>query len=309
MIRNLSFFFIFIFAGVGLLSCEKEVYMNLSDSPKKVVVEGVIETGQQPYVTLTKSIGFFDKIDLSSVNYVSKAIITVEDLTSSKKITLREYNLDTTVGNAVFSFSFYAPDFNDANAMAFKGEVNHYYKLTIIAEGNIHEAITKIPTTTGLDSIWIEPVPGREDSFSSVKAFYIDPDTLGNAVRIETLTKRYIKTGDPELYFTSFNSVYDDAIINGTIVPLTIDLGFDKSKTYTQQNYQTIGYVKKGDTVTVKWSAIDKNVYTFWQTLIFSAGSVGNPFASPTKIQSNVSNALGVWAGYGANFYTVIDSL
>ena len=307
MIRNLSFFFILILAGVGLLSCEKEVNMNLSDSPKKVVVEGVIETGQQPYVTLTKSIGFFDKIDLSAVDYVSNAIITVEDLTNSKIITLREYKLDTTVGNEVFSF--YAPDFNDANAMAFKGEVNHYYKLTIIAEGNTHEAITKIPTTTGLDSIWIEPVPGREDSFSSVKAFYIDPDTLGNAVRIETLTKRYIKTGDPELYFTSFNSVYDDAIINGTIVPLTIDLGFDKSKTYTQQDYQTIGYVKKGDTITVKWSAIDKNVYTFWQTLIFSAGSVGNPFASPTKIQGNVSNALGVWAGYGVNFYTIIDSL
>ena len=307
MIRNLSFFFILILAGVGLLSCEKEVNMNLSDSPKKVVVEGVIETGQQPYVTLTKSIGFFDKIDLSAVDYVSNAIITVEDLTNSKIITLREYKLDTTVGNEVFSF--YAPDFNDANAMAFKGEVNHYYKLTIIAEGNTHEAITKIPTTTGLDSIWIEPVPGREDSFSSVKAFYIDPDTLGNAVRIETLTKRYIKTGDPELYFTSFNSVYDDAIIKGTIVPLTIDLGFDKSKTYTQQDYQTIGYVKKGDTITVKWSAIDKNVYTFWQTLIFSAGSVGNPFASPTKIQGNVSNALGVWAGYGVNFYTIIDSL
>jgi len=292
-----------------LLSCEKEVNMNLSDSPKKIVVEGVIETGQQPYVTLTKSIGFFDKIDLGAVDYVSNAIITVEDLTNSKKITLREYKLDTTVGNEVFSFSFYAPDFNDANAMAFKGEVDHYYKLTIISEGNTHEGITKIPTTSGLDSIWIEPVPGREDSFSSVKSFYIDPDTLGNAVRIETLTKRYVKNGEPELYFTSFNSVYDDAIINGTVVPLTIDLGFDKSKTYTSQDFQTIGYAKKGDTITVKWSGIDKNVYTFWQTLIFSAGSVGNPFASPTKIQGNVSNALGVWAGYGVNFYTIIDSL
>ncbi len=301
---------IFVYALlVGLYSCEKEVDINLSESSKSLVVEGVIETGELPYVTLTRSIGFFDKIDLSSVQYVSNAIVEVQDMITGQKIILKEYKIDTTIDNKNYFFNIYGPDLIDPVAMNYKGEINHFYKLTIQVEGKIHQAFTKIPVSTGLDSLHIVPVVGKEDSFSSIVGNYVDPDTFGNAVRVETQTKRFVKDGSPELFFTSFNSVYDDNIINGTIVPLTVDLGYDKSRTYTQKEYQTIGYVKKGDTVTIKWSAIDKNVYTFWQTLAFSAGSVGNPFASPTKIQGNVSDALGVWAGYGSTYYTIIDSL
>ena len=90
---------------------------------------------------------------------------------------------------------------------------------------------------------------------------------------------------------------------------MDIDLGFDKSKTHTRDQYQTIGYVKKGDTVNIKWSAIDKNVFIFWNTLAFAEGSVGNPFASPVQVQGNVKNAIGVWAGYGSKIYTIIDSI
>lgn len=292
-----------------LLSCEKEVKVNLSESDKKIVVEGFIETGVQPYVTLTKSIGFFDKIDLNSVQYVNNAIVKIDDLTTGKQVTLKEYKVDTTVGNNVFSFSIYGPDFTDPAAMAFVGIEGHTYRLTIASSGKTHLAYTQIPFSTGLDSVRVEPVPGKENEFSTVKANYSDPDTFGNCVRLETLANRYTKDGSPELFFTSFNSVYDDNIINGTMVPLTIDLGYDKTKVYTREEFETIGYVRKGDTITVKWSAIDKSVYSFYQTLAFSAGSVGNPFSAPTKIQGNVSDALGVWAGLGTKLYKVIDSL
>ena len=103
--------------------------------------------------------------------------------------------------------------------------------------------------------------------------------------------------------------MYDDNIVNGTKFNLSIDIGFDKSQNYSQQELQTLGFVRRGDTVTVKWSSIDKFVYKFWSTLAFSAGSVGNPFASPVQIQGNVKGALGVWGGYGTAFYTVIDSI
>lgn len=291
------------------MSCEKEVDVNLSEGEKKLVVEGVIETGSQPYVTLTRSIGFFDKIDLSAVQYVSDAVVKVEDLSTGKSITLKEYKIDTTIGNQVFFFNLYAPDFNDPVAMSFIGQVEHMYRLSIVSGGKSHVAYTKIPATPGLDSVWIAPVPGREDSFSNVKAYYADPDTFGNCVRLETRANRYVKDGRPELFFTSFNSVYDDGIINGTVVPLTIDLGYDKTRVIERSEFETIGFVRHGDTVTVKWSAIDKQVFNFFQTLAFAEGSVGNPFASPAKIQGNVTEALGYWAGYGTTFYTVIDSL
>lgn len=301
-----------VFAFLGLLtlvSCEKEIKVNLSESDKKIVVEGFIESESQPYVTLTYSIGFFDKIDLNSVEYVRNAVVNVEDLSTGKNLTLKEYKVDTTIGPKTFSFSIYAPDYTDPVAMSFKGEVGHTYRLTIQSSGKSFVGYTQIPASVGLDSVRLEPVKGKENEFSTLRANYADPDTFGNCVRLETLAKRYEKDGSPELFFTSFNSVYDDNIINGTMVPLTIDLGYDKTKTYSREEFETLGYVRKGDTITVKWSAIDKSVFSFYQTLTFSAGSVGNPFSSPTKIQGNVSGALGVWAGLGTKMYTIIDSL
>jgi hypothetical protein len=306
LLKRLSVLFLFL---LGFVSCEKEINIDLSEKEKQIVVEGVIETGQQPYVTIANSIGFFDKIDLSNVQYVKGAIVSVKDLTSNETVILKEYTIDTVIGARVFSFTIYGPDITDPVAMNFKGMVDHSYALNILSDGKNYSAVTKIPTGNGLDSLWMEPVLGKEDSFSTLRAVYIDPDTFGNAVRVQTLTKHMVKNGDPEIYLTGFNQVYNDDIINGVRLPLTIDIGYDKSKNYTGEESANLGYVRRGDTVTVKWSPIDKKVFTFWETLSFSVGSVGNPFASPTKIQSNIEGALGVWGGYNAIYHTIIDSL
>lgn len=298
-----------IFSLLLLLSCEKEVPVKLASSEKLVVIEGNIETNQLPYVYLSYSIGFFDNIDLSNISYIKGATVKVQDLTSSASIILKEYSLDTTIGSNTFSFTVYGPDLNDPVAMNFKGEVEHIYKLTVLTEGKTFESYTKIPQSVGLDSVWTEPVPGREDSFSIVKARYIDPDTFGNAVRLETLVNKPVKSGGPEVYLTSFNSVYNDDIINGTVLPISIDIGYDKTQDYTQEEFQTLGFLRHGDTLTIKWSAIDSKVFKFWETLSYSAGTIGNPFASPSKIQSNIPGALGIWGGYNPSFYTLLDTL
>lgn len=298
---------------LGLLlfgtSCEKEIKISLTSKDKLIVVEGVIENGQNPYVTLTNSIGFFDKIDLSKIQYIQNANVNVQDIVTGVAINLLEYHIDTTIGNQTFSFGIYGPDFLDPVASNFKGQVGHSYFLKIESEGKTYSSYTTIPEAKGLDSVWTEPVPGREDSFAVLKAFYTDPDTLGNSVRIETKVNRYIKDSSIERFLTSFNSVYNDDIVNGVRIPISIDLGYDKSKQYSNSDFQTLGFLRRGDTVTLKWSAIDRGVFKFWETLSYSAGSVGNPFASPTKIQSNVKDALGIWGGYNPTYYTVVDTI
>ena len=49
------------------LSCEKEVDINLNTGEPKLVVDGQIETGGPPIVIISKSIGYFSKIDLSTM--------------------------------------------------------------------------------------------------------------------------------------------------------------------------------------------------------------------------------------------------
>ncbi|MBK7763143.1 MAG: DUF4249 family protein [Bacteroidetes bacterium] len=307
--QKMTVFITLLFSFMLLISCEKEVPVKLSSSEKLVVIEGIIETNQQPFVYLSNSIGFFDKIDLSNISYIKGATVVVADISSGQSITLKEYSIDTTIGSNTFSFTVYGPDISDPVAMNFKGEVEHIYKLQVNSGGRTFESYAKIPASVGLDSVWTEPVPGREDSFSIVKARYIDPDSFGNAVRLETLVNKRIKNDRPERYLTSFNSVYNDDVINGTTLPVSIDIGYDKTVDYTQDEFQTLGFLRRGDTLTIKWSAIDSKVFKFWETLSYSAGTIGNPFAAPSKIQSNIPGALGIWGAYNPSFYTLLDTL
>ena len=293
----------------SLTSCEKTINMNITQGSKDIVVEGVIETNQQPYVTLSNSIGFFDKIDLNSIQYIKNADVHVYDLTSGKSVKLKEYTIDTTIGENHFSFSVYGPDINDPDAMSFVGIEEHFYRMTIQTDSKFCEAYTKIPKAIALDSIWLEPIPGKETEFKSFKGLYIDPDTFGNCLKYQTLNHKRIKTGEVEMYYDPFTLAYDDAIINGTSFPITFDLGYDKTQNYEGEELFNQAYVRPGDTVTLKCQAIDRNSYKFWSGLNISQNSVGNPFATPLKIQGNVSNALGAFCGYGVSYFTLIDSL
>ena len=52
---------------------------------------------------------------------------------------------------------------------------------------------------------------------------------------------------------------------------------------------------------------INKETYDFWRTMEFSYANIGNPFGSPTKVLSNISNgALGYFGGYAPQFRTII---
>ena len=100
-----------------------------------------------------------------------------------------------------------------------------------------------------------------------------------------------------------YNSVFDDALINGTSFDFPLDRGIDRNIDSTFNNY---GYFNRGDTIIVKWSAIDKSHFDFWRTLEFELGSTGNPFASPVKVQSNVVGGLGIWGGYSSSYDTLV---
>lgn len=296
--KGTAIFIMMLLSVICLLSCEKEVNFDLGTSAEKVVVEGTIETGLPPYVFLTKSIGFFSKVDLNTLgnSFIHGAKITVSEGTYS--FVLREYQ----VNNSGVTFSFYTVDSSDLNALAFTGQAGKSYHLNIEYNGKSYTSTTTIPMPKALDSLWAEApkpeeMPEHYPNSMLLFARYTDPDTLGNRVRY--FTKR-----NSEAFLSPYYSVYDDAIINGTRVDIQLSAGFNRMDTI---NLETFGYFYKGDTVVVKWSSIDLQVFDFWRTLEFSYGSTGNPFSSPVKVTSNISNgALGVWAGYGNTYDTLI---
>lgn len=289
-----------LFTFLLITSCEKEVKFNLKNEGSKLVVEGAIETGMPPFVKLSKSIGFFSKVDLKTLSdaFVHNAIITVSD--GAQIVSLKEYKLTSFR----VPFYFYSVDTTDPQALHFLGIPGRTYKLTIKFDGKTYTSKSGIPFPKPLDSIWATAPPPAEmpQGFPNSRllyAQYTDPDTPGNRVRY--FTKR-----NSEPFLPAFYSVYDDEIINGTTIQIPMPAGFQKMDSF---NLDTYGYFYKGDTVVVKWCSIDKNVFNFWRTLEYSYGATGNPFSSPVEVSTNITGgALGVWAGYGTTYDTLVIS-
>jgi hypothetical protein len=275
-------------------SCEKEVKINLASVPPRVVVQGEISTDQPPFVMLTSSIGFFSKVDLATLqnSFLHNAVVKVSD--GTKTITLREYIIDS----GAYKFSFYSLDTANLSNLMF-GEAGKFYTLSIDYEGKNYTAVTKIPYPQGFDTMWFaEPEftsANTPDSARQLFINYTDPDTIGDYVRCYTS-----RNEGPFYYSANFS----DEIVNGKkINKIGLALGYEASS--STGNQDSLIYAFPGEEVTVKWCAVDKGVYVFWNTLDFAKGSVGNPFASPINPVTNLTNgALGIWAGYGTFFKT-----
>jgi hypothetical protein len=288
-----------LFMLLTLISCEKEVKIDVKSGKPQLVVEGAIETDMPPYVFLTNSLGYFSSINMDKVqnSFVHGAEVYVS--VGNNTVKLEEQTIPTGVpGLRVYVYT------TDPDKL--KGELEKTYKLTIKYNGELYEAVTKIPTPTPLDSVIsiIPPfTPDENPDVRQIKVFFKDPDTLGNHVRY--FTRRYNgATKKNEPFFPGLApSVYSDEIINGTQFQTIFALGETPG---VKVDFDSMGYAYPGDTVTLKWCAIDKSVYDFYSTFEFAINSLGNPFASPTRMASNISNkAIGVWAGYGPIYVDV----
>jgi len=287
LIGILCFVFLLSFAA-----CEKEVHINLGSAASAVVIQGQIETGQPPFVVVTSTISFFSNIDLGTLekSFIHGVNIKVSD--GTKSIILREYALDTGNNNKYYVYSL---DTANLGANFMLGQVNKVYSLTVTYNGQTYNAVTTIPNPKGVDTMWFAP-PENTDSKTPANAMqlfvnYTDPDTPGNYVR----------------YFTQRNGgqffpvgIFSDEVVNGKRVNnLGLFAGYDEGENV---NGDSLRYFYPGDSVTLKWCEIDKAVYSFWNSYQFAQSDVGNPFATPINLVSNISNgALGVWAGYGSS--------
>ena len=277
-----------------LISCEKGVTFDLEESTPKIVVEGTIETNEPPIVILSKSQNFFAQItpDILANSFVRNAEVYVSNGTLTHK--LKEYSLPLSNG---YVFYFYSNDPSNLST-AFLGQTNAQYSLRILAEGKEYTASTKIPAITRrIDSLFWKQAPGSNDS-NKVVLMVRATDQPGYGDYIRYFTKR-----NSETFYPAFNSVYDDQIIDGTTYEVEVERGVDR----TQDLPDDFTLFEKGDTVTLKLSQIDKVTYDFWRTMEFSYANIGNPFGSPTKVLSNISNgALGYFGGFAPQFRTII---
>jgi hypothetical protein len=278
-----------------LTGCEKTVNFDLQEIEPRIVVEAVIENDEPPVVILSNSLSYFSEIspEILFNSFVHGAEIKISN--GDKNHTLKEYSYKITSTNELF---YYTID-SSSLATSFEGEFEKSYSLNVRVNGKEYTATTTIPgLTKTIDSLWWKKSPNNPDTAKVILMGRIkDPPGFGNYIRFFTRAG----TGP---FFPGLNSVFDDQIVDGTSYDIEIERGIDRN---TKIDFDNYSFFNRGDTLTVKFTNIDKACFDFWRTMEYSYSSIGNPFSSPTKVTGNIrGGALGYFGGYAVQYKTLV---
>ncbi|MCH2230841.1 MAG: DUF4249 domain-containing protein [Crocinitomicaceae bacterium] len=308
---------IHIITGLILLTaCTKEVEIEIPGYQEEMVVDGLIETDQPPFVLISKSKNIYAPTDLDAFlnGFVSGAIVTVSDGTTT--VVLDELCSDNLPpgSEAIVSGILGIPEsdlanyaicgYTSLNSSIF-GQVGKTYYLTVEVEGDIFTSQTTIMPPTDLQNLFWKP-DGDLTNYGYAWGTLADPAGQFDAYKWEVKKINLNADGEEsEANFTEpFSPVFNDDFFDG----LTFDFFYDNPNGYEDGVLDEIaGLYELGDTLVIKFSKMDAAVYEFMEKKYTQLATSGNPFATPTNIPSNIEGgALGVWAGYSPTFDTLI---
>lgn len=322
---RLYLFCLTVVMAAALVGCEKEITVDLPTAPAKIVVEGSIENGMPPLVMLTWSQGYFDPADLNTLSglFVRDANVRIWD---GADTTVLQQICSSDLSDAELELAAQALGANPETlrnlnvclytSLSLLGQENRVYKLIVDYNEHHLEGVTKIDRIVELDSLWFE-IAGQnaDDSTGFIFGFLTDPDTAGNAYRwYAKRVNSYPSWAGEDLagqqkdasFIAPIGSVFDDAFFNG----LTFEFGYFRgtapNSSKEDDTNSEAGFFKVGDTVAVRGCVIDRGVFNFYRQFENQIANQGSPFSLPANVPSNMSGGLGVWAGFGAVYDTVI---
>lgn len=245
---------------------------------QEIVVEGWIDHGGFPMVTLTRSIPIsneYQPVDDLSKYMERWARVAISD-GEREVVMIGKYTRD--------NFPPYIYTTSDM-----RGEAGKTYRLTVdCADGTHAEAVTTIPEPVDIDSIRQEYVSGR-DTLRQLYAFITDPHE----------DMRYYKVfvhvmGQDKGYMSAYLG-----ITNSSLLADDGKIAVNQGRINLRNDFSP--YFVVGDTVAVKLARIDETAYNFWRGFEDITALSRNPlFPATDNMPSNVTGALGYWFGYGS---------
>jgi hypothetical protein len=289
-----NFFLISISFLLLLSGCTEDINVSLPQSDKKIVIEGEIENGKPAQVIITRTIPLF-----SSVSSTSPTDFYVLDA----KVYVSNGVLTDTLALTIDSSSALGVVYKGSTIIGVAGQ--NYSLRVEAADGKIYKATTSIPYPVALDSVWWKPQP-PEDSLGFANARLSEVPGLGNNYRWQA------KRPKDRRFIAQFGSTFDDKLIDGKSFEFAYTKGYDQTdavNTPEADSDEERYYYKNTDTIYIRFCTIDRASKDFYVTYESAISNNGNPFASPTTILGNIDNdALGVWAGMGAYYDTIMPT-
>ena len=292
--KKVKFLLTALIFGFALSACEKEIDVELEDTEPKLVVEGVIETDEYAYITLSKSAPYFSAVDENTFRnmFVTDALVIVSD--GIEYDTLR---FDTVPFYPPFRFQ----------GSKIKGQENTNYSLRIEYKNEVYTSTTQIRQTISIDSVRYQFREGK-DSLGLLRVYANDPKNETNYYKAYSLDLDIDPSLEIPIWVHPNHSVTDDRFFNGKLVESTIYKGRNPMKTneYYEEHSEDWWAFKMGDNIKVKLVHIDYQSFIFWKTTEQVITTSDNPFAAPTTVQTNIKpNALGSWCGFASSIKQV----
>ncbi len=253
-----------------IISCEKEIDLNLEDQSGKIVVEGNITDQAGPYfVRITKSVAF-------TQNNQYPAIENAQVILSDDK---GQTEILKYIGNGLYE------------AATFQGQSGRIYTLKILAEGKEYIAQSMMPESVDFEGLEQDSFLVAGETSYTLLPIFTDPPALGNRYLFS-----YFVNDRSKRNFLEFSDNVNNGLPNQRPLLLPNDDEDDSVK------------VKVGDVITVEMQCIDDKVYTFYSALLqLSGGSGFGGGVTPTNPPSNISNgALGYFSAHTVQVKTTV---
>lgn len=303
------------------MGCEKEITVDLPETEPKVVVEGTIETGQPPIVLLTRTQSYFAPTDIAGLAslYITEGLVIVSDgfvTDTLDKVCSGQLTEEQLIA-ASEATGISVDLLRQINICAWtdlggtlQGVEGRSYQLRVEADNKVLTSTTTVPNAVALDSVWFKLAQQRpdDDTLGFIWGRLNDPDTAGNAYRWFAQRTNAGTDGGAkdDSFIAPLFSVFEDRYINGLQFDFSYNRGSVPFSEADDDNNEESGYFKVGDTVVVKFATIGLREFQFYNSMSNNVASQGDLFSTPANVKTNISGGLGVWAGLGTRFHTVI---
>lgn len=261
------------FSLLLLVSCEKEINIDLNQSNPGFVIEGNLSNiAGESTVRISKTLNFDE---MTSYPAISDALVTITDNKLNQIDTLSEISAGI----------YFKP--------GIAGLEGHIYTLKVTIDNEIFTSVSTMPYNINLDSIVQETLagfysgggpggsgrPGSEHGSSTIQItpYYTDPSNFEN--------------------YYQFVVTRNDTLANDIFI--RNDIGFNGSSTPLPLRVKA----SKDDVVNIDMQCIDKAVYDYFFGL---NENINQSSATPANPTSNISNgALGYFKAHTSQKKTI----
>lgn len=276
--------FSFLLFALVFVACNPDLDYTVKGYTQKIIVEGIVETGEYPRVYLSLNVPLWKTLDSATV---------LEHVIRYAKVTISD-GVNTEILTSQWDKAHFPPYVYRATEII--GVEGRSYNLKVEYSGYTVNSTTFLPKGTPVDSVQVQPT-AVSDTLRLLSVWLNIDKFTETGFRIFTKKqqdKRYIET--PIVFNNEFS-------LSGV---QKFNLSPQPEK--TDSSYLEGPYFALGDTVDIKFCVLDRTTTVFFKDLSLFSTSFGNMFLNEVKpLRSNISEpGFGIWYGNAVRYYRCV---